>query len=222
MKAQVLTTTRSASSAAPAGGHAVGQERADELVGVDLVLRAAEGLDEERAAAPGHGARVLVRPFATRTLARRGERPASVSPPHGTTGVDDDRGSADDRGRRRRFVTEALRAGGVLGSGTTRRRGRARHHRRGRRDRRPARPAPAPLRRPGGRRARHRDPQDPVAVPREPGRRRPLQLLRAGGPLLRAARRQGAGAHRRLLLEPHRHRRPAPSGCSSRTSATAR
>ena len=46
--AQVFTTTRSASSALVGRREPVGEERGDHLVGVDGVLRAAQGLDEER------------------------------------------------------------------------------------------------------------------------------------------------------------------------------
>ena len=114
------------------------------------------------------------------------------------------------------FVTSALRSTGVIGSATTRRRGRARHHRRRGGDRRAAGEAPAALRRPRHGRAGHGDHEDPVAVPGEPRRRRPLQLLRAGGALLPAAGRQGAGAHPGLLLERdrrgERRLRPAARG----------
>ena len=47
MNAQVLTTTRSAAPGSSVGLQPVGEQRADQLVGVDLVLRAAERLDVE-------------------------------------------------------------------------------------------------------------------------------------------------------------------------------
>ena len=53
--AHVLTTIRSASSARSAGREPVGEERGDHLVGVDGVLRAAQGLDVE----PGGHHRIL-------------------------------------------------------------------------------------------------------------------------------------------------------------------
>ena len=53
--AQVLTTIRSASPACVRGREPVGEERGDDLVGVDGVLRAAQGLDEE----PGGHGRIL-------------------------------------------------------------------------------------------------------------------------------------------------------------------
>ena len=47
MNAQVFTTTRSALRRIVGGRHAVGQQGADQLVAVDLVLGAAQGLDVE-------------------------------------------------------------------------------------------------------------------------------------------------------------------------------
>ena len=52
--AQVLTTTRSASRPDRRGIESVGQQRGDDLVGVDGVLRAAQGLDVVAAAARTH------------------------------------------------------------------------------------------------------------------------------------------------------------------------
>ena len=78
MKAQVFTTTRSASPGPSARHEPVGQQRADDLVGVDHVLRAPEGLDEEparrsRAGSGGHRAIVP----ATAPLAPGRPRPAA-------------------------------------------------------------------------------------------------------------------------------------------------
>ena len=69
MKAQVLTTTRSALAGVVGGHQPVGEERADELVGVDLVLRAAQRLDVE---ALRHGSPAYRRALAAPPGADRG------------------------------------------------------------------------------------------------------------------------------------------------------
>ena len=102
-------------------GHPVGEEGAHELVGVDLVLGAAKGLDEERAPARGHGARVPVRLGGVRTLAPaprsrhrvrdHGERSLGGGPMVQVPATTADADAS--------FVTSALRSTGVIGSATS-------------------------------------------------------------------------------------------------------
>ena len=73
MKAHVLTTTRSASPGPSAGTSPSASSDADDLVGVDHVLRAAEGLDEEpaRRSRAGSGGHQAIVPGCLRRLGGR-------------------------------------------------------------------------------------------------------------------------------------------------------
>ena len=223
MKAQVLTTTRSASSAAPAAVIPSARNVPTSLSESTWFFGQPSVSTKNVRRRSDMAQRVLVGPFATRTLALCDANRHRDARHMGRTGgdemVDVPETTLDADAA---FVTAALRSSGTIGTGTSV--AEVEHDTIGEGVGIVGQLARLQLRYdgPGGRRTGHGHPQDPVAVPGEPGRRRPLQLLRARRPLLRAARRQGARPHGRLLLEPHRPDAPAASGCSSRISATAR